>query len=139
MPREHSAAARRQRPAVMPMRTVTAPQIFRKSGCACGGSCPRCQAKSKTPNVSRPGDHAERQADHMADRALSGSNVGSTPAMQAPGASTYGASSLETQLNGHGAPLDPATRSFFESRYQTNLADVQVHTGAAAAGMAHSY
>jgi hypothetical protein len=41
--------------------------------CACGGSCPRCQANSDSsnaPRVSQPSDPAEREADHVADQVM---------------------------------------------------------------------
>lgn len=34
--------------------------LQRKASCACGGSCPRCQAKS-TLTISQPNDPAERE------------------------------------------------------------------------------
>jgi hypothetical protein len=40
--------------------------------CACGGSCPTCQAKSATPlSISTPGDNFEREADRAADTVTS--------------------------------------------------------------------
>jgi hypothetical protein len=105
--------------------------------CSCGGGCPRCQAKSKS-GVSKPGDAMERHADSTADRVMSGgAALMSTPTM-AESAGTPD-SSLSMRLSGHGAPLDRATRSFFESRFQTDLSNVRIHTDASAASLAHSY
>ncbi|MGH6646443.1 DUF4157 domain-containing protein [Aquabacterium sp.] len=51
------------------------------SSCACGGSCPRCQAKS-TLQVGAANDHHEQEADRMADAVMGG---GPAQALQ-PGA-----------------------------------------------------
>jgi hypothetical protein len=37
--------------------------------CACGGACPRCQAKADL-EIGEPGDVFEREADAMADRVM---------------------------------------------------------------------
>jgi hypothetical protein len=44
---------------------VEIPLLQRK--CACGGGCPRCQAKLK---MSEPGDQYEQEADHIADQVM---------------------------------------------------------------------
>lgn len=47
-------------------------QLRRKaSHCACGGSCPRCQAKSDL-KISEPDDQYEREADDVAQRVVGG-------------------------------------------------------------------
>lgn len=46
------------------------PPILRKAGCACGGSCPRCQAKAADLKVSQPHDPAEIEADQIADKVM---------------------------------------------------------------------
>lgn len=38
--------------------------------CACGGGCPRCQAKSNGLKVSQPNDPAEIEADRIADHVM---------------------------------------------------------------------
>ena len=38
--------------------------------CACGGGCPRCQAKSNGLRVSQPNDPAEKEADRIADAVM---------------------------------------------------------------------
>lgn len=81
----------------------------------------------------------ERHADSTADRVLSGGSAGSmsTSSMGESGGTPD--SSLSMRLSGHGAPLDRSTRSFFESRFQTDLSGVRIHTSASAASLAHSY
>jgi len=44
--------------------------LQRKASCACGGSCPRCQAKSHNLKISQPDDLAEIQADQVAERVM---------------------------------------------------------------------
>jgi hypothetical protein len=43
--------------------------------CACGGACPRCQAKADV-EIGEPGDVFEREADAMADRVMRMPNPG---------------------------------------------------------------
>jgi hypothetical protein len=43
--------------------------------CACGGACPRCQAKTDL-KIGEPGDVFEREADAMADRIMRMPNPG---------------------------------------------------------------
>ena len=110
-------------------------QTDRKPGaCACGGGCPRCQdgARMHTSlRVSQPGDAPEREADGTADRVM---RMPASPAAIAPSSP----SARSSNFNG-GMPLDSATRGFFESRFQTNLSDVRVHTDANAAESARTY
>lgn len=55
------------------------PVIQRKSACACGGYCPRCQAQNLNIqpklNVGAPDDKYEREADRVADRFVNGKRV----------------------------------------------------------------
>lgn len=44
--------------------------LQRKASCACGGGCPRCQAKSNSLKVSQPNDPAEIEADAIADKVM---------------------------------------------------------------------
>lgn len=43
--------------------------VYPKASCACGGGCPRCQAKSNL-TISQPNDPAEREADAVADKIM---------------------------------------------------------------------
>jgi len=57
------------------------PLIHPKAGCACGGGCPRCQAKNTTQTklkISDPGDQYEREADQIAQQVLH-SDPGKSP------------------------------------------------------------
>ncbi|RZI84287.1 MAG: DUF4157 domain-containing protein [Rubrivivax sp.] len=65
-----SPANRAPAPAAMPL-LQRAP-----SSCACGGACPRCQAKSNL-TIGAPDDHYEREADRVADAVVSGSQADS--------------------------------------------------------------
>lgn len=130
------------------------PMIQRK--CACGGDCPRCAAETDKLNVqtklaiSSPGDLFEREADSVADHVMrmpdpaaqrqhtNAANI-HQPLIQRK---TNGASASSTVASdfisrlGSGAPLDSASRSFFEPRFGRDFSAVRVHTDDIAAGSA---
>jgi hypothetical protein len=122
------------------------PQPLRAAGssasahCVCGGRCPRCRAEQAIA-VSQPGDALERGADSIAERVMRSPALDSAQGQKkaAMSAGTLGAPQLGSPLNGGGTSLDDATRRFFEPRLHTDLAGVRVHTGAAAARLAHAY
>jgi hypothetical protein len=88
--------------------------------------------------VSQPGDSHEREADSVAERVMRMPQAVSSSA-HATGSDTGPLpSELAGQLTG-GASLDRVTRSFFEPRFQSSLANVRVHTGARASTLADSY
>jgi len=129
--------------------------------CACGGSCPRCQAKSNL-KIGEPGDAYEREADAVADRVMrmSGGEVPVRPASstlqrkcaacekedeeqllqpknESSGAAAQGnvptvPSTVHEVLNSPGQPLVGDTLVFFESRFGYDFAGVRVHSDAAA-------
>ncbi|MBV9209556.1 MAG: DUF4157 domain-containing protein [Acidobacteria bacterium] len=86
--------------------------------CACGGDCPRCQAK--------PQDKSEQEADTMAEQVMS---MKETPAQ----AKTKAAHSQFKSLRDGGKPLPASTRAFFEPRFGQDLSQVRVHTDERAA------
>ena len=62
----------------MPIRSAPA-MLRRAPGCACGGVCPRCQARSGL-RIGDASDPAEREADAMAERVLAlPASLGVTP------------------------------------------------------------
>ena len=77
-------------------------------------------ARSAALPVSRPDDPQEQAAERVAQ----GVARTSAPAL--------GHADRETAASGEGRPLDGATRSWFESRFDTGLGGVRVHTGPAA-------
>lgn len=119
--------------------------LVQRSSCACGGSCPRCQAgASSSLRVSEPDDALEREADQVADKVMRSPSspieqsesevrpavrrkpIGDTDAAVA---GTPVASGLQSP----GKPLDTSTRDFMESRFGHDFAEVRVHDGAEAA------
>ncbi len=51
----------------------SAPIIYRKASCACGGGCPDCRSKPAIQtklSISQPGDIYEQEADRMADQVM---------------------------------------------------------------------
>jgi len=114
------------------------PAIQRAPACACGGSCPRCQAKS-TLKIGAPDDVYEREADAMADRVMraaegrgpvtaatsglqrtcaaceqeSGGPVlrAESPSAAKPAGSTSAPASVDAVLRAPGQALDPETRA----------------------------
>jgi hypothetical protein len=163
----HATAARQV--AVMRPRTPSAPRsahasphvplLQRKSGCACGGSCPRCQqeAAGKTPDVtpatpgvqtsslvSSPGDAHEIEADRVAGEVMRMADappvsqraddalVHRSAAIAASPCSDVSAS-VARGTGGGGQTLDANTRAFMEPRFGRDFSGVRVHTGGAAA------
>ncbi len=142
---------------------VSRPLLQKKSSCACGGGCPRCQSKLPIQtklSVSHPGDVYEQEADRVADQIMRTP----APALQRkcasctaggrtcpkcaaeeknlvqrkappPAANESGVSVSENFLGdlGPGEPLDAAARNFFEPRFGQDFSRVRVHTDARAA------
>jgi hypothetical protein len=125
--------------------------VLARSSCACGGGCPRCQARSALP-ISHPGDALEREADRVAEIAMSNSARGVSSAINskeiAPSLARSAQSSAPSSqdappivrdtLRSPGRPLDATTRNFFEPRLGHDLSDVRLHTDAQAARSARS-
>jgi len=69
------------RPAPAILATRGAPMLQRAAAsCACGGACPRCQAKS-TLKIGAPHDHHEREADRVADAVVNGGQMDAVQAI----------------------------------------------------------
>jgi len=144
------------------------PGIQGKPACACGGGCPRCQAKSNL-TVSQPNDPAEREADAIADKitmmkepaeaiepfartdSASGATERSDEASEEKGKAIRrkplpSNASIPPQTPAHvqsvigsgGNPLDGQTRNFFEPRLGCDLRSVRIHIGNAAAESARA-
>jgi hypothetical protein len=129
-----------------------------KSGCACGGGCPRCEQEGQQIQpkltVSTPGDVFEREADHVADQIMRMPDPGlqrqrndssdtSAPSsnneepqirrqVNNAGGNSEVASDFTSRL-GAGAPLDAASRSCFEPRFGQDFGSVRIHDGPEAA------
>jgi len=163
-----SLAERKLQPAAsfsLPSRQ-TAPLLQRKSACACGGGCPRCQSKLPIQTklaVSQPGDIYEQGADRVAEEVMRmpeptvqracACAAGGPPCPKCKeeknqlvqrkteqSTDTADASVPDTFLQGlgPGQPLNRATRAFFEPRFGTDFGHVRVHTGSKAAESARS-
>jgi hypothetical protein len=105
-------------------------KVQRKCDCSSGGDC-GCGGKKKVQRkarVSQPFDPEEREADRMAEQALSGSPVpaepGETPALRSRG-------------EGGGTPLPQ--RDFFEQRLGHDFSAVRVHDDSRAHSLAAGY
>jgi Domain of unknown function (DUF4157) len=111
----------------------------------------RLQRKPDVP-VSDPADASEREADAVADRIMtmrapiqrkcaSCEDKDKLHAKHDTGAGGGGAqasTSVSAALQGPGAPLDAASRAYFEPRFGRDLSHVRVHTGGAAEASAAS-
>jgi hypothetical protein len=124
--------------------------------CACGGGCPSCEAeadelKLQTKlSISSPGDVFEREADAVADQVMRMPEVALQPNASARpndhgplikrktcgGAGGGTVASGFTSRLGPGAPLDSASRNYFEPRFGRDFSAVRVHTDDAAANSA---
>jgi len=85
-----------------------------------------------TPPLSAPADHAEREADALAARALAGIDRAAPDAERATRPAHAGG-------GGDGRPLDPAVRAFFEPRFGVDLGAVRVHASDQAARSARAF
>lgn len=130
--------------------------LQRKSACACGGGCPRCQSSlplQAKPTISRPVDRDEREAERLAEEVTRAYAPNAPVAAGPHGAAREGqvsrhaagtpagpASASDDLISGlgQGRPLDQETRAFFEPRFGRDLGGVRVHTGVGAAAAAES-
>ena len=146
-----------------PMRSITSLStgaLLLQRQCACGGGCPRCQDKFKLQTklkMSEPGDKYEQEADRVADAVMRMPMPSSQPQMtlqadqglgvqrtiQSPTPPTQSvtppaiAPSLSQSL-GSSQPLAPATRAFFEPRFNHDFSQVRIHTDGRAAESAQA-
>lgn len=86
-------------------------------------------------------DPAEHEANEVAARVMGA--PANNQALYQKGTSQHNAPTnvsgiVEHVVHSHGHPLDPATTSFFESRFGHNFGHVRVHTGSEAADSARS-
>ena len=136
------------------------PVIRRTPWCVCGGSCPRCRAKSNLV-IGAPDDAYEKEADAVADRVMRMADstrpaAASAPAVQRActacdhddgarpqakaersAASVHGErpdapASVDAALRSPGRPLDAGACTFFEPRLGVDLSAVRVHSDASA-------
>jgi hypothetical protein len=167
---EQQRVVRSSRVASAPVRVrsqISSSLIQRKAGhCACGGSCPRCQAKSNL-TISQPNDPAEREADAMADHVMrmsvedveprgnertpSGRILRQCDACEDEEETIQrkylpSDSSISPQSPAHvreaigtsGQSLNRETRSFFEPRLGYELSHVRIHMDGQAAESARA-
>jgi hypothetical protein len=95
----------------------------------------------RKPVISAPDDRFEREADNVADQVMRMAAPGSVA--QEHTASSDAAPDLRSSIvargiRGGGQALDEATRTFMESRFSRDFADVRVHTDAGAADSARA-
>jgi hypothetical protein len=108
------------------------------------------QAQAKL-RVSQTGDPQEREADRIAEQVMKGpssSAAAQDPARQLVDRVLAKASRVITGggvseaqvkgLKGHGEPLKPKDRQFFENRFGADFSHVKIHTNRKAAGLAES-
>lgn len=166
---DHQRVARSSRPVAAPVQSrlqIFGPVVQRSSTCACGGTCPRCQAKANLA-ISQPNDPAEREADAMADhvmrmsvegaaskaneRNLSGrilrqcdacedeeKTIQRKPLPSGDSDSSQSPAHVREAIGSSGRSLDRDTRSFFEPRLGHELSNVRIHTGGQAAESARA-
>jgi Domain of unknown function (DUF4157) len=116
--------------------------------CACGGTCPECQAKREAMPVSRKGDAGEIAADRAADRVIRGESAAgmldgapmpATVARDGDGAAAAttpaGVDSALRASRGNGNPLDPSTRASMSDRFGHDFTGVRVHADSSAAAL----
>lgn len=103
-------------------------------------------------NINQPGDLYEKEADRVAEQVMNsdaqGVEIKGTPLpitplvqRQTTAKTPDAAPAIESNINslkGHGQPLDPATRAYFEPRFGQDFSKVRIHTSTAAAESAHA-
>ena len=114
-----------------------------ETGCAMCGDAARVRGQTKLNRltVGAPDDAFEREADQVAQQVIGGepaSTRSDAPArrlQRLPAAGPEAASApseAQQALNTPGRPLDRATRSFFEPRFDRDFSSVRIHTDGAA-------
>lgn len=99
-----------------------------------GGRCCADAQSAPSPRALKVGaanDPLEHEASRAASAAIAGGAPPAGTAASSPGSSAP--ASVARTLAESGAPLDAATRSYFEPRFGRSFADVRVHEGPAAA------
>ena len=124
MKAEPARQARRARPnakSSSPQTMAAGGHLHRGSSCACGGSCPRCQAAARMGTaVTKPDDPHEHQADAVANHVMAGRPVSGISLLSEQGAvlrRARGAAAAPTSvapgvaqvLSSDARPLDPST------------------------------
>jgi hypothetical protein len=104
------------------------PRSLQRS-CACGGTCPKCQAEAAAAGTEPTALSPEAPGEIRHVQAQVADNSGATEM-------AAGAAPAELIPPGEGAPLDRGTRRFMESRFGADLGDVRVHTDGRAAASA---
>jgi hypothetical protein len=153
--KEPSHTQRRQaevnRAVVQPShRSLSSGVLQRKSSCACGGGCPRCQERALLQTklkISEPGDVYEQEADRIADevmrmpepsvqRQVEPEEDEEEEMVQRQAIAQQDTSEVPSivneVLNSSGQPLDSETLTFMESRFEQDFSQVRVHTDAKA-------
>ena len=133
---------------MVPRSSYAVPAIGR---CACGGTCPRCQANAPVQRklaIGEPDDPLEREADRVADQVMrmpagQGPASQNQPLQSNPAGSTQTATGetpglVQDVLRSPGEPLDEETRAFMEPRFGADFSGVRVHTDANAAESAQA-
>jgi len=122
---------------------------IQRKACACGGSCPNCQADKNSIQtklaISKPTDASEKEANRISEAVMSGNSSNADSIQQSKGSSSsvqrksMGDNPVTTSpiineaANDSGKPLDETTRSFMEPRLGNDLSGVRIHTGDKAA------
>lgn len=122
------------------------PNIQRHAGNQAIQSLFRSGAIQASLAMGRTDDPAEQEADSIAAQVTSAQtpNLPNATALSIRRSVSLGSSAARVPgivgqvLHSGGQPLDPSTRSNFESRFGTDFSHVRVHTGAEAAASAHS-
>ncbi len=108
---------------------------LRPSDAAPAGAQPAL-ARVPASHMSRAANGNRTMAHHARDHSDLGPRQHSVATPPAPHAGLP--SIIRQVLNGPGAPLDPAARSFMEPRFGADLGGVRIHTGALAARSARA-
>jgi Domain of unknown function (DUF4157) len=159
---KHQSTAKRNLPVpVFPVSAMhgDGALLQRKASCACGGGCPSCAQKAFPKaiqtklKVSKPGDRYEQEADRVAEqimrmpdpmlqrKCMSCSDASDKsyqeeePQIRRQASGEGNIDAVASDLTSHlgtGAPLDSASRRFFEPRFGYDFSGVRIHDDARA-------
>src|SRR5437867_4008561 len=152
----HRAPHQLQAPGTPVLSAHTESQLLqRKTNCACGGGCPNCGNDSDDLKIqtklaiSQPGDVYEQEADRVAEQVMRlpepmvqkqctncsdasapSPNDEEKPRIQRLANGEGGSGEVATDFTRHlgaGAPLDAASRTYFEPRFGHDFGNVRIH------------
>ena len=107
--------------------------------CPFGGACHTCPTRVQAKlAINQPGDEYEQEADRAAEQVTGAPEVRLQRRATSQVEPTHVPPIVNEVLRSSGRPLDPATRTLMETRFDHDFGQVRVHTDIQAAQSAHA-